>query len=62
MKKDIKAIVSVLRQNLLKYKQQYNVQSLELFGSFVRKQQTPKSDLDILVTFSETPQFLSLLN
>ena len=61
MKRDIKAIVSILKQNLPKYKQQYYVQSLELFGSFVRKQQTSNSDLDILVTFSETPSIFKFI-
>lgn len=61
MKKDIKAVVSILKQNLPKYKQLYNVQSLELFGSYVRKQQTPNSDLDILVTFSETPSIFKFI-
>ena len=34
-------------------KKNFSVKTLELFGSFVRGEQTEKSDLDVLVTFSE---------
>jgi len=33
-------------------KEKFNVESLEIFGSFVRGEQTEKSDVDLLVTFS----------
>lgn len=39
--------------------------SLEVFGSFVRNEQNPASDLDLLVTFGKTPgllEFVSLEN
>jgi hypothetical protein len=36
------------------------VESLELFGSYVRGEQNEKSDLDVLVTFSE-PNDVDLL-
>jgi len=32
-------------------KERFKVKSLEIFGSFVRGEQTEKSDIDILVTF-----------
>ncbi len=38
----------------------YNVETLEVFGSFVRDEQKKDSDLDILVTFKEDEQ-LTLL-
>lgn len=31
----------------------FSVRSIEVFGSYVRNEQTKKSDIDILVTFSE---------
>jgi hypothetical protein len=40
----IQAILPDLRQ-------QYGVSDLWFFGSYVRSEQTPKSDVDILVTF-----------
>ena len=33
----------------------YSVRSLEIFGSFVRGDASPDSDLDLLVEFDETP-------
>ncbi len=33
----------------------FHVENLEVFGSFLRGEETPESDLDLLVTFSETP-------
>lgn len=42
-------------------REQYSVESLSLFGSFVRGEQRPDSDLDILVTFSEVPGLLRFI-
>lgn len=36
----------------------YQVESLGVFGSYVRQEQSPESDLDLLVTFHETPGLL----
>ncbi len=41
----------------------YHVATLEVFGSFVRGEESPESDLDILVTFTQPPtlfQFVEL--
>ena len=49
---------------LLPYlKEKFKVESLGIFGSYVRQDQKPSSDLDLLVTFSDTPtlfQFIEL--
>ena len=34
-------------------KERYQVETIGVFGSFARGEQTPKSDIDILVEFSE---------
>jgi uncharacterized protein len=34
-------------------KEKYGVDTIELFGSYIRAEQTEKSDLDILITFSK---------
>jgi len=44
-----------LRQHLPELAEKYHVRSLEVFGSYVRNEQTPESDLDVLVTFEEAP-------
>jgi hypothetical protein len=61
MKTDLNTITAILRKNLEKYKQDYNVLNLELFGSFVRNQQNKNSDLDILVSFSEPPSIFKFI-
>ena len=55
----------ILERHLPLLRERYQVQSLGLFGSYVRQEQTPESDLDILVAFSESPgllQFVALEN
>ena len=52
-----------LRQHLPELAEKYHVRSLEVFGSYVRNEQTPESDLDVLVTFERAPglfQFIEL--
>jgi len=34
-------------------KEKYHVDTIEIFGSYVRAEQNRKSDLDILITFSK---------
>lgn len=55
----------ILRNELPRLETEYGVDSMKLFGSFVRGEATPESDLDILVTFRTTPgliRFISLEN
>ncbi len=65
MKKDLHEILSMLRMLLPYVTQNYQVNSIEVFGSYVRGQQNSNSDLDVLVTFSKIPgliKFLELKN
>ncbi len=49
-------------QNQLPHLQgKHHVDTLQLFGSYVRDEQTPASDLDILVAFTETPSLLEFI-
>ena len=43
-------------------KRKYGVDTIELFGSFVREEQTEKSDLDILITFSKPYNLWELID
>jgi hypothetical protein len=54
-------IIAKLRNNLPEITQRFQVKSLLLFGSYVRGRQRKKSDLDILVEFSEPPSFFEFL-
>ena len=54
-----------LKDALPALKLQYHVDTLEIFGSFVRGEATKDSDLDLLVTFDEDPtlfKFVALEN
>jgi predicted nucleotidyltransferase len=53
--------LNVLRQQKKSLAERYGVESLEIFGSYVRGEQKPDSDLDILVTFREEPSLLTFL-
>jgi uncharacterized protein len=44
-----------LRERLPELAREFQVRSLEVFGSYVRNEQTPESDLDVLVTFEQAP-------
>jgi predicted nucleotidyltransferase len=51
-----------LRQHLPELAEKYHVRTLEVFGSYVRDEQTPESDLDVLVTFDKVPSLLKLID
>jgi uncharacterized protein len=40
----------------------YHVASIEIFGSYARKEQSQKSDLDLLITFSQPYSLWELLD
>ena len=48
--KEIKAKLETLKPTL---KEQFEVETIGVFGSYVRGEQTKKSDVDVLVEFSE---------
>jgi predicted nucleotidyltransferase len=54
----LERIRRVLKRNLPMLRERYHIQSLGLFGSYVRREQSADSDLDLLVTFSEVPSLL----
>jgi len=41
--------------------ERFRVETLEVFGSYVRAEQKKNSDLDILVTYRETPGLLAFI-
>ena len=49
---DIKA---TLQRELPYLHEHYHVETLGVFGSYVRGEQTEESDLDVLVTYTKTP-------
>jgi uncharacterized protein len=62
---DIDKIKLTLRESTPYLKSEYDVESIGIFGSFVRGEQNSNSDLDLLVTFFRKPglfKFISLEN
>jgi predicted nucleotidyltransferase len=47
--------MEILHKELPYLAEEYHVSTLEVFGSYVRREQRKTSDLDVLVTFSKTP-------
>ncbi|MEQ8846262.1 nucleotidyltransferase family protein [Botrimarina sp.] len=50
-----------LRDELPRLRREHHVETLALFGSRLRGGHRPDSDLDVLVTFSETPGLMAFL-
>ena len=50
-----------LRAELPHLRERYDVDRLGICGSYVRGEQTEGSDLDLLVTFSDTPGFFAVV-
>jgi len=53
--------IRVLSEHLDEIRQRFGVDSLALFGSVARDEARPDSDLDVLVTFKQTPGLFGFL-
>ncbi len=51
---EVTRLATVLRAHLPELRVRYGLESVALFGSYVRNEQRPDSDLDVLVTFSHS--------
>jgi uncharacterized protein len=56
---NVSQLIDVLHRHLPELKRRYHIKSLGLFGSYVRNEQTPGSDLDVLVEYEELPGLLA---
>jgi len=54
-------IISEIKRNMPYLREQYNVRSLGIFGSYVRGEQKKRSDVDILVEFEEPVTLLEFV-
>jgi predicted nucleotidyltransferase len=50
-------VIAVLKDRLGEIQQRFSVRSISLFGSVVRGEATPDSDIDVLVVFEGKPTF-----
>lgn len=55
-------IKQTLRAEMSYLRERYRVKRLGICGSFARGEQSETSDVDLLVTFSETPDLLEFVN
>jgi len=46
-------ILDELSEHLNIWRDQYGIKKIALFGSYVREEQTPSSDIDLLVEFDQ---------
>ena len=54
-------IKDIIRSNFDFLKNEYSVLTIEIFGSYTRKEQSMESDIDLLVTFSKAPSLLKYI-
>lgn len=59
--KSLKKYLEILHEQIPMLAERYSVETLEVFGSYVRDEQKKDSDLDILVTFKEEPSLLTFI-
>ena len=57
----LKDLLPTLRAQIPLLKKKYAVSTLQVFGSYVRQEQTAESDLDLLVDFDEVPSLLEFI-
>jgi len=60
--KTLNEIKKLLAKHMEILEEKYKVQSIGVFGSFVRGKQKKRSDIDILVEFSETPDLFEFMD
>lgn len=56
--RDASQLQGILRRELPRIQELYGVESFALFGSYVRGEAGPESDLDVLVRFRHSPGLL----
>ena len=61
LKDTLTKIIEILDHLRPLLNERYHVESIGVFGSYVRSEQRPESDLDILVSFSDTPGLLKFI-
>ena len=60
-KRSLESLLKILHQQIPMLAERYSVETLEVFGSYVRSEQKKDSDLDVLVTFKKVPSLLTFI-
>lgn len=58
---DLNHHLATLRDHLPELASRFQVRSLGVFGSYVRHEESPESDLDVLVSFKKVPGLLTFM-
>lgn len=58
---EVTRLAQRLREHLPELRARHHVDALALFGSYVRNEQRPDSDLDLLIEFSRIPGLLAFI-
>jgi len=58
---DLRSVIEKLHQQKPLLVEKYKLESLGIFGSFVRHERKTSSDLDLLVSFVEPPSLLTFI-
>ena len=58
--KNIKEIKKILNKNKLQFQDNFKVKKIGIFSSFIKNEQTKKSDLDIFAEFEKPIDFFGL--
>lgn len=53
-------ILNYLKEHYFEFKDKYGIDSLYLFGSFARNEQSVDSDIDLLVEFKKNTRFVDI--
>jgi predicted nucleotidyltransferase len=59
--KTLEEVKEILKEHKAEVQEEYRVKEIGIFGSFVRGEQKKRSDIDILVEYSELPDLLKLI-
>ena len=59
--KELSFLLEILRRKLPYLKEKYSIETLEVFGSYVRAEEKSGSDLDLLITFYELPSLFTYI-
>jgi hypothetical protein len=59
--KDLRSVIEKLHQQKPLLVEKYKLESMGIFGSFVRHERKTSSDLDLLVSFLEPPSLLTFI-
>ena len=60
--KILQEIIQILKEHQEELRETYKVKRLKVFGSYAKNEQTEKSDLDLMVSFEETPTLLEFID